>query len=233
MKTIFLDVDGVIADFVGGVRKLYEMPDDWVPKTYMFSQSDLGMTWDEFSKRVNNTLGFWTRMETCADGMEFLNEIRHQCISYGVPIVCLTAPMQRCDDFYTERLDWISRHVVVDDVIFAVRKHHIAAPGKLLIDDCDSNVDAWRAAGGTAILWPRPWNSAGIEGVDSKKMPFYLDQVKRFIAYEEPNKTELCECGELLTRISKGNTLFVKCDKCGSEILVIDDKDCKFVEGAE
>lgn len=39
------------------------------------------------------------------------------------------------------------------------RKHWMAQPGVLLIDDCDENVRKWRKYGGKAIIVPRPWNS--------------------------------------------------------------------------
>ena len=37
-------------------------------------------------------------------------------------------------------------------------KHLLAAPCKLLVDDFDGNVDGWVAAGGAAVIAPRPWN---------------------------------------------------------------------------
>ncbi len=39
------------------------------------------------------------------------------------------------------------------------QKHFCATPETLLIDDSRKNVDDFRAAGGHAILVPRPWNS--------------------------------------------------------------------------
>lgn len=32
-------------------------------------------------------------------------------------------------------------------------------PGRVLIDDNDTNCAKWREHGGTAILFPQPWNS--------------------------------------------------------------------------
>jgi hypothetical protein len=39
------------------------------------------------------------------------------------------------------------------------RKHFACRPTTLLVDDGDHNVREWRAAGGPAILVPRPWNT--------------------------------------------------------------------------
>ncbi len=41
-------------------------------------------------------------------------------------------------------------------------KRLCAAPDTLLIDDSDKNVDEFRAAGGQAVLMPRPWNSQSV-----------------------------------------------------------------------
>jgi hypothetical protein len=179
MKTIFLDVDGVIADFVGGVRRLYGMPDDWVPRRYDIA-AELGVSWEMITKEIAVSRWFWNELDVCADGAEFAAAVVD--MSEGFNVVPLTKPMHGCDSFYIERVDWLeSNFNQLSYPIFAHDKSPIAAPGKLLIDDCDENINAWRAAGGQAILWPRPWNSAGIAGVDEKKMPFYLDQVRRFV----------------------------------------------------
>jgi len=50
--------------------------------------------------------------------------------------------------------DWIKRQYAVTP-----RKHWLAQEGYLLIDDCDSNCEAFVQEGGQAILVPRPWNS--------------------------------------------------------------------------
>jgi len=51
--------------------------------------------------------------------------------------------------------DWIKRQYAITP-----RKHWLAQPGVLLIDDCDDNCNLFMAhGGGEAILVPRPWNS--------------------------------------------------------------------------
>lgn len=37
-------------------------------------------------------------------------------------------------------------------------KHLVAGPGKVLVDDHDTNVDAFAGAGGLTVQPPRPWN---------------------------------------------------------------------------
>lgn len=46
-------------------------------------------------------------------------------------------------------------------------KQRLAWDGALLVDDADHNVDAFRGAGGNAILIPRPWNT--LHATDTKQ----------------------------------------------------------------
>ena len=39
------------------------------------------------------------------------------------------------------------------------QKHLLAGPNRILIDDNDRNIEAFRAAGGIGILFPQPWNA--------------------------------------------------------------------------
>ena len=63
------------------------------------------------------------------------------------------------------KLRWVEVHlpeVDVDRIIFTSKKHLLAQPDRILIDDRECYVDAWRQATGvhnSAILIPQPWNS--------------------------------------------------------------------------
>lgn len=56
---------------------------------------------------------------------------------------------------------WLRHHLpqYARTAFFGGAKHRLAGPDITLIDDCDNNVNAFRAAGGSAILVPRWWNS--------------------------------------------------------------------------
>lgn len=59
-----------------------------------------------------------------------------------------------------QKREWIRRHFPAFShrIIFTGAKSMIASQELLLIDDHDTNVEHFRAAGGRAILLPRPWN---------------------------------------------------------------------------
>jgi hypothetical protein len=67
------------------------------------------------------------------------------------------------DACYEGKMDWLRQHMpsMVDKVIFTEHKHLLAAPGRVLYDDRDENIDAWEAAGGIGRLVPRLWNRGG------------------------------------------------------------------------
>lgn len=56
---------------------------------------------------------------------------------------------------------WIKQHLppeMEENYFIGKDKFVCAGPGHLLIDDVEENVTLWEKAGGTAVLFPRPWN---------------------------------------------------------------------------
>jgi hypothetical protein len=68
----------------------------------------------------------------------------------------LTAPVHdpRCT---AGKVAWINKYWTGGRVI-AEDKWLLASEGRVLFDDCNENIDAWRKHGGTGYLIPRPWN---------------------------------------------------------------------------
>lgn len=82
--------------------------------------------------------------------------------SFGRENVCiLTAPTidPMC---LAGKLDWIHENLpewLHRQFLMGPRKHFCAHPQALLVDDANKNVNAFRAAGGKAVLVPRMWNT--------------------------------------------------------------------------
>jgi len=80
----------------------------------------------------------------------------------GEENVCILSSSTRDPDCLAGKLDWIQNELppwMHRQYLLGPRKHFCASPDSLLIDDRDYNVDTFRAAGGQAILVPRPWNT--------------------------------------------------------------------------
>lgn len=76
--------------------------------------------------------------------------------------VCILTTPTKCPDSLAGKLEWIHKYLpdwLHRQYLMGPRKNFCARQDTLLIDDSDHQVDAFRAAGGHAILIPRPWNS--------------------------------------------------------------------------
>jgi 5'(3')-deoxyribonucleotidase len=154
-QQIFLDMDGVIADFDAGVRKRYN-DFDWHPTEWAIPYADMGTNFKDFWRDLDHP-GFWRELPWTHDGK------RIQALVEPMRPIILTAAVMPYAG--TGKIQWLKREYpdVVKDKRFLIAGGHsgkaaVAGPGKILIDDKDENIDEWEAAGGIGILYPRPWN---------------------------------------------------------------------------
>jgi len=160
IKTVFLDVDGVLANFRKGIHEAFVKPYHYptLSKKWTF--------WDDWPdvmfEMVNAvcTIPFWQNLEWMHDGGDILEIIRDKF--NADQIYLLTTPMPNVESA-TGRWSWIREQLpefYKRTIITQAPKHLLARPDTLLIDDKDENVDGFREAGGKALLIPRPWNRA-------------------------------------------------------------------------
>jgi len=173
---IFLDVDGVLADFNTGAANACGIP----------IQPDTFHTWDWFEKHdisvsqfwtaIEDTPEFWLKLET----YEWAWQLVDLCEQYATVIFC-TQP-GRCHTGASQKIDWLRRNGLMldrdnDYIVCGDFKHLLARSGGILIDDKPKNVLRFTKAGGKALLFPQPWNSNGIETSAEQK----LGTVQRFL----------------------------------------------------
>lgn len=103
-------------------------------------------------------------------------------------VIIATVPTKSADCLAGKH-DWIMRHLPLwcqRQYNITPRKHKLARPGTLLIDDSDSNCEKFESNDGEAIICPRPWNSKHNEDCNG-----YLAQelfCKRFPELDKPEK---------------------------------------------
>ena len=162
INTIFLDMDGVIVDFVNGVCKVFGKANPYPKETRDYS---FWHAWSDISfEDVNNicTQEFWHKLDWMYDGRDTLRAIKD---TIGLEkIYLLTMPMPN-PETATGKMMWINDNIPIylDRTIIVTRdvpKSFMTRPDALLIDDKDENVEEFVAAGGQGILVPRPWNRA-------------------------------------------------------------------------
>jgi hypothetical protein len=211
---VFLDMDGVIADFVSEALAVHETTlQDFLPKwpkgEWRFDrilcegcENPEDVFWYKIDAESNHSSnlkhgrgGFWERINP----YPWLPELLSVCQSLTDSLSLLSTP-SRSPHSYSGKRRWCDKYAPDIKLILTDQKHLLAAPGRLLIDDSDKNCDAFRAAGGSAILFPQHWNS------NHDKAPFgplfYLGQELGRMAREQDCRTERptnqpCEfCGD-------------------------------------
>ncbi len=134
---IFLDLDGVLADFDRGAATIFKMP----PKEY---ENKFGP--GRFWKKLATTDDFYNSLELMPDAMQLYDAVKHldPIILTGLPIGKWAEPQKRT---------WAQRHFPEVQVITtsARHKHKFCSPGDVLVDDRDKYRDLWEEAGGLFI----------------------------------------------------------------------------------
>jgi hypothetical protein len=153
---VFLDMDGVLVDFVGGAHRVFgKHYDRTAPLVWEFFK-EWGVTFEEFDAKCG--IDFWDFLDWMPDGIGIERAVRNKFSLKDIYL--LTTPMPNPGSG-TGKLRWIKRCMTwaYDRTILSYApKSLFAKPNTLLIDDKDQNIEEFEAAGGRGILVPRPWN---------------------------------------------------------------------------
>jgi 5'(3')-deoxyribonucleotidase len=166
MKTVFLDMDGVLVDFVGGLHRalgLYYNQELYPYKAGCYDMfpaavaASRGRHTMDSLHRACYSAPFWARMKWDRRGREILGI----CEACSTDVYLASYPMDH-PEAWAGKLWWINENMPAYKtrvMLMTVHKQILARPNTILIDDRDDNVDKFIAAGGEAYLIPQPWNS--------------------------------------------------------------------------
>ena len=144
MRTVYLDMDDVIADF-----KSYAI-------SVLRKKQDTDRWDSEEWTRLRDNPRMYRDLNKTADADVIVAACRAQCQAQGWNLMFLTAVPRNNDvkwAFY-DKVVWASNYFPDIPVMFGPYSHdkHVhCLPGDVLIDDRTSNCTEWRAAGGIAI----------------------------------------------------------------------------------
>jgi 5'(3')-deoxyribonucleotidase len=171
INTVFLDMDGVLVNFLGGLHEALGIPysyenypyekGKWNMLTDIKGFDDIPATFEQCDDCC--TTNFWRHLEWMPDGLDIFETIRHHF--KPEQIYLLTTPMPNVESA-SGKMMWVKSNTlgyIKCTIITQAPKHLLARPDTLLIDDKDENVDGFREAGGKALLVPRPWNRAHLQ----------------------------------------------------------------------
>jgi 5'(3')-deoxyribonucleotidase len=146
MRTIYLDMDGVVADF-----------DEYAARTLGVPPSQ-GIYPDEVWYKLASNSRLYRDLVLCEGANLLVNTMRNIANDHNLDLKFLTAVPKGNDvpwAFY-DKVKWAQKHFSGIPVMFgpfSKDKHVHCKPGDILIDDRLSNIEEWNSAGGNAILY--------------------------------------------------------------------------------
>ena len=130
---LFLDADGVLADFDLGARRILGLP----PKAFI-ARHGRGAFW----KRLAAAKNFYGSLPEMTDARTLFDAVRHlePTILTGLPMGSWAAP---------QKVEWAAAHFPGVPIVtcMARDKHKHMHPGDVLVDDREKHREAYEAAG--------------------------------------------------------------------------------------
>lgn len=147
---IYVDMDGVLADFYKRFNELFnQKPERDYPSNTQRKKAYIN-NWHEFIKGEH----FMT-LDPMPDLQLGLTALRILHKKIPVEILGSTAKPEFMDELSRQKTSWLKSHGIEFHPIFVPGKQlkrQYAGPGKVLIDDTGINIDQWNADGGIGIL---------------------------------------------------------------------------------
>lgn len=153
MPRLFLDLDGVMADFDGSFKATW--PDE---PLYPVG------TGDSISKKrmwqlIYSVPDFFATLPVMPGALDFFHEIR-----YLKPIILTSCPASNYEGVAQQKHYWVRKHLGDEVLVLPVYEskskpvflqHH----GDVLIDDWGKNINAWNDAGGIGLKFEGDFES--------------------------------------------------------------------------
>jgi 5'(3')-deoxyribonucleotidase len=138
VKQLFLDLDGVLADFDAAAALLFRHPPREAEKV-------LGTP--EFWRRIRHAGHFYRDLPLIPDAMELYRAVKHLH-----PVILTGVPMGGWAE--DQKVQWVAEHFPGVNIITCRAREkflHMRHPGDVLVDDYLKYKDAWEQAGGVFV----------------------------------------------------------------------------------
>jgi len=150
IEKIYFDLDGVLADFDGGVYKLCGK--------YPVKQSngDDEFIWDAMRSDEH----FFANLEPIAGAVEMFNQLREKYGNRCEVLSAIPQPFRNMPGSKEDKIHWCRRwlgeDVVLNLVYRAEKKNFCKGKEYILVDDYEKNIIEWEEAGGRGLLFKNP-----------------------------------------------------------------------------
>ena len=140
---IYLDLDGVIADFRKRYLELFQTSPENDDNRKRFG--------DRFAKFIHSKE--FATLDLMPDALELLSHLT----TTGVPVEILSSTARPVSNVTIshQKQTWLDNHGITYPAVFVPGKQFkakYANPNSILIDDTYSNIEEWNKAGGVGIL---------------------------------------------------------------------------------
>lgn len=139
---INLDLDGVFADFEGGVKRISGKLPHELPKNKMWAI-------------VHSQKDFFLKLERLEEGIILWKHIETIHHELGIPVRFLTgAPSSHA--FREQKKEWVIKHKgdKYETIVLPKKdKQLYSGPWQILIDDTAINIDQWVEKGGYGLFY--------------------------------------------------------------------------------
>jgi len=181
---VFLDMDGVLTDFLGAAARFLNLPCDINDMTHWNAVLDYYYgTPEQFWQDLPEH--FWSDyIGWMPDGIRIWNVVKE----YN-PII-LTCPGLFSGG--QGKINWLRTQLPeiynAGNYLIGPTKSVVSRKNCVLIDDSDANIEEWKSEGGYGILVPRLWNMASyFANVD---IPDYIHRSLRYLEFLDVRKIE-------------------------------------------
>jgi len=179
-----LDLDGVVADWTGGVLRLMAPDLDPAPIHHQLTHWNAlpealqpcfpGKTvaevdqlmWDMIEEAGDE---FWTELDVLDEGLALVEyALEHAKLTGGEFAFVTTAAnhpssaagkVRWLKNVFGNRTVPSTGKKITRSYVFTPLKHLCSGRNRILVDDGTHNVRDWAAAGGIGFLWRQPWNA--------------------------------------------------------------------------
>jgi len=175
---VFIDLDGVLADFFQGVCKLHDKSPEDVARiltrmkgTYNIPTA-LGMSSTAFWGAIDSDPHFWEHLHKTPEADEIMETVL--MLVDPARIYFLSAPSLDPKSHYG-KAKWINQHYPKfrSRLILSNNKHLLAGKGRVLIDDSEKHCKGFTRS----VLFPRPWNSKYAES--GRALEYFKKEFRR------------------------------------------------------
>jgi 5'(3')-deoxyribonucleotidase len=160
MRTIYIDMDGVVADFDTVAQEIMQATAE------ERRQAQQNGRWPDHKwQQILTQQNFYRILPRMPQADQMMALARRFRDELGWRLRMLTA-IPKNNDFpecYQDKFDWMAEHYPGIRVIFgpySEDKQHHCRPGDILVDDRKSNIEQWRARGGRAVHVTRDYDQA-------------------------------------------------------------------------